>query len=159
MQETIACRQCGADAHVTRLPHLEGEDHGVHVAMDGLAIYECEHGHKRLPSPDYPVRFIDSLMAAENIPPVQPAEKKGLFRKHLHCTQCGEELPHDATGDEGARRTVDVEDADPVTVEVRMPVYLCSKCGNRATVPSDEVQKEVVAAVEAGFKQAGIAPG
>ncbi|MEJ2523889.1 MAG: hypothetical protein P8080_13640 [Gammaproteobacteria bacterium] len=130
MKETVACRQCGAEAHVVHLEHIEGEDHGIQVGMDGLAIYECE-----------------------------PAEKKGLFRKHLHCTNCGEELPHDASGDECAKRTVSVEEADPVDVEVRMPVYLCSKCGSRATVPPDEVQKELVAAIEAGFRQAGVAPG
>ena len=159
MTETAVCRQCGAPAHVTRLGHLEGEDHGVRVALDGLGVLECEHGHKRLVSADFPVRFIDGLLAAPDIPPVAPAEKKGLFRKHLHCTRCGEELPHEARGDEAAQRTVDLADAEPVAVEVRMPVYRCPKCGERATVPSDEAKKEVVGAVEAAFKSAGIAPG
>jgi len=159
MTDSNLCRQCSAEAHLTRIPHVEGEDHDVKVAIDGLAVYECEHGHKRLLTPDFPNRFIEALLASKEVPPAKPANKKGLFKKHLHCADCGAELPESDSVDGVAHSKVDLADAGPVEVEVHVPVYRCPSCHKAATLPEDLVQREVMGAVAAAFQTAGIAPG
>jgi hypothetical protein len=144
---------------VTRLPHVEGSEQDVRVAIDGLAVYECERGHKRLLTPDFAIRFIEAILASDEVPPARPATKKGLFKKHLHCADCGAELPEQRGQDGVGHSTVDLSDAEPVEVEVHVPVYLCPSCQKAATLPEDMVQREVMSAVAAAFQTAGISPG
>jgi hypothetical protein len=159
MSESHVCRQCSADTHVTRLPHVEGSEQEVRVAIDGLSVYECERGHKRLLTPDFAIRFIEALLASDEVPPAKPATKKGLFKKHLHCADCGAELPEQGGQDEVGRSTVDLADAEPVQVEVHVPVYRCPSCQKASTLPEDMVHREVMSAVAAAFQTAGISPG
>ncbi len=156
---THVCRQCSADASITRFGHLEGEDGGVQVAIEGLTAYDCANGHKRFLTPDFPMKFIESLMTSDELITPPPAVEKGFFRKHQHCPECGQELPDEATSTASAHADLTVPDADPIGVDVKMPLYVCPGCNREVTLTQSGVERGIMQAVANAFRSANIPPG
>jgi hypothetical protein len=89
---TTVCRQCSADTTLTHLGRLEGEDSGIHIVIEGIPALDCANGHKRFPSPEFPLEFIQRVLGTDSLITAEPAVEKGLFRKRAHCPGCGKQL-------------------------------------------------------------------
>jgi hypothetical protein len=153
------CRQCSADTSVTRLGRLEGADGGITTAIVGLPIYDCVNGHKRFLTPEFPLQLIDSLLKSDALAVAPQAVQKGLFRKHQHCPACGKELPEQASSKSNMRKDVELPDAEPILVEVELPLYQCPACKQEVTLPKAGVERAVMQAVANAFRSADIPPG
>ena len=154
---TTVCRQCNADTMPLRLGRVEGEDSGVRITIEGLPALDCSNGHKRFPAPDFPLEFIQRMLAEEGLISAEPAVQKGLFRKRRLCPGCGEELP----GEEGCsthEASISMPDTDPVNVKLSLPMHRCS-CGREVTLPKTEVERGVMQAAANAFRAADIPPG
>lgn len=156
---TTVCRQCNAATELKRLERVEGDDSGIHVALEGLPIVECGNGHKRFPTPEFPLKFIEKALASDGLITLEPADEKGLFRKHAHCPHCGKELPADTKDTSSHRVEVDWPDVDSVSVELAVPRYSCPSCQKNATLPKKGVERGVMQAVANAFRSADIPPG
>jgi hypothetical protein len=155
---TTVCRQCNADTMPLRLGRLEGEEHGVHIVIEGLPALDCSNGHKRFPTPEFPLEFIQRMLGDESLITAEPAVEKGLFRKRRLCPDCGTELSGEPNGKSTHHATVDVPDSEAVSVELSLPVQNCS-CGREVTLPKSDVERGVMQAVANAFRSAEIPPG
>ena len=155
---TTVCRQCNADTTPLRLGRLEGEEHGVHIVIEGLPALDCSNGHKRFPTPEFPLEFIQRMLGDESLVTAEPAVEKGLFRKRRLCPECGTELAGEPNGKSTHQATVDVPDSEAVSVELSLPVQHCS-CGREVTLPKTEVERGVMQAAANAFRSAEIPPG
>ncbi len=157
---TIAvCRQCNADTHNTQVQRVEGEDSGIRVALEGLSAVECTNNHKRFPTTEYPLQFIQALLKSDDLVTVPFAVEKGLFRKHRHCPGCAKELAAETTATSSTRTSVTMPDLPPVAVELAVPVYRCPGCGKDVTLPEKDTAREIMQAVANAFRSANITPG
>lgn len=153
------CRQCNADTNITQVQRVGGEDSGIRVALEGLSAVECTNGHKRFPTTDYPLQFIQALLKSDDLVTAPFAVEKGLFRKHRHCPSCAKELPGEATATSSTRTSVAMPDMPPVAVELTVPVYRCPGCGKEVTLPEKDTARDIMQAVANAFRSANITPG
>jgi hypothetical protein len=156
---THVCRQCSAEVHETRLGRVEGDDSGIHVAIEGLPTVVCANGHKRFPTAEFPLQFIQRILASDNLIRVKPAVEKGFFRKHAHCPDCGAELPGELNGKSSGNAELDLPEGAPASVELAVPVYRCPSCNKEATLAEATVAKAVMQACANAFRSADIPPG
>lgn len=154
---TTVCRQCNADTTPLKLGRVEGEDSDIRIIIEGLPALDCSNGHKRFPAPDFPLEFIQRMLAEEGLITAEPAVEKGLFRRRRLCPGCGEEL-----GGDGARSTheasISLPDTAPVRVELSLPMQRCG-CGREVTLPKTQVERGVMQAAANAFRNAEIPPG
>jgi hypothetical protein len=153
------CRQCSADTSVLHLDRIEGAMSGIRVAIDGLPALHCTNGHRRFPTPEFPLEFIQRLFKSEALDGVTPAVEKGLFRKRLYCPSCGKELSGEAGASSNGRAQVEVPECDSVAVEVTVPLYRCPGCNHAASAPKSGLERDVMQAVANAFRSADIPPG
>jgi hypothetical protein len=156
---TTVCRQCNADTELKRLGRLEGEDSGIHIAIEGLPALDCTNGHTRFPTPEFPLQFIETMMNSDGLITAEPAVEKGLFRKRTYCPGCGKELPAEAGDTSSHQVQVTLPDSDPVAVELAVPVQRCAGCNQEITLPKSGVERGVMQAVANAFRSANIPPG
>ena len=153
------CRQCSADVALKRLGRREGEDGGVRIVIDGIPALDCANGHKRFPTPGFPLEFIERVMKTGELVTAEPAVEKGLFRKRSHCPSCGGQLPDSTDGASRNETRVEYPETGQVTVELAVPVYRCGGCRQEVTLPSSTVQRGVMQAMANAFRSADITPG
>jgi hypothetical protein len=153
------CRQCSADTRLTRIGRVEGEDSGVRIVIEGLPALDCANGHKRFPTPEFPLEFIERVMQSDGLITAEPAVEKGLFRKHAHCPGCGKELPAEYADTSSHKAEVPLPDNGPVAVELVVPLCHCPGCQQEITLPKSTVQRGVMQAMANAFRSADIPPG
>jgi hypothetical protein len=156
---TTVCRQCSADTSLTRFDRLDGEDGGVRISIQGLTALDCANGHKRFLTPDFPLKFVETLLESDNLVSAPPAVEKGFFRKRAHCPDCGQELPGEPSATANAHTDVELAEAAPITVEVVLPLYRCPGCKQETTLPRQGVERGIMQAVANAFRSADIPPG
>jgi hypothetical protein len=159
MTEPSACRQCSADTELKHLDRVEGESSGVRITVQDVPVVACAHSHRRLPTPDYPERLMKAIITSDQLPPAAPAVKKGLFKKHLHCPDCGAELPEEAGEKESATGRLDVGNGESLPFQMQLPVFRCSGCSTRVTLSPDGLQRGVMQAMANALRSADIQPG
>jgi hypothetical protein len=156
---TTVCRQCSADTTLTHLGRLEGEDSGIHIVIEGIPALDCANGHKRFPSPEFPLEFIQRVLGSDSLITAEPAVEKGLFRKRAHCPGCGKQLDEAAAEQSSHEANVPVPGNGAVKVELALPLYRCPGCRKQATLPKHGVERGVMQAVANAFHSADITPG
>jgi hypothetical protein len=159
MTDTLRCTQCDGDMRLTLLGPIEGEEHGLHLKIEGLPALQCTNGHTRFVAPGFPMKFLDELLAAPQLVPLDSARTKGLLRRRYCCPACGETLDtHDARRVE-ADRSLELEGTSRFGVHVDLPAYRCASCGHECVEPSDAMVNDLMQASAHAFKAAHIAPG
>lgn len=156
---TNVCRQCSADTTPIRLDRLTGEDSGVTIVIEGLPALDCANGHKRFPTPDFPLEFLQRLTDTDGLLKAKPAVEKGLLRKHDHCPECKQKLPEEPEGESRQRAEVSIPDDAPVVVELALPLFHCPACKQEVTLSSSSMERGVMQAVANAFRSADIPPG
>jgi len=156
---TQVCRQCNAPVEPLRLGRVEGEDSGIRIQLEGLPAIECANGHKRFPSAEFPLKFIEKMLESDELITAEPAVEKGLFRKHAHCPGCGRQLPEQSSGASAHQVRITLDEFEPVAVELAVPLFKCAGCGKQSTLVKKGVERGVMQAVANAFRSADIPPG
>jgi transposase len=153
------CRQCSADVSLLQLDHIEGEEGGIHVTVEGLPALNCVNGHRRFTTPEFPLELIQRLLDSEALEGITPAVRKGLFRKRLHCPECGAELSDVAESSIRNRASIEIPDGPAVTVALHVPLHRCSDCSMQASQPKSGLDRNIMQAMANAFRSADITPG
>lgn len=156
---TQVCRQCNAAVEPLRLGRVDGEDSGIHIWLEGLPAIECANHHKRFPSAEFPLKFIETMLKSDELITAEPSVEKGLFRKHAHCPDCGQQLPEQSSSASAHQVRVDMDEFDAVAVELAVPLFKCPGCGKESTLAKKGVERGVMQAVANAFRSANIPPG
>ena len=159
MGQMLRCKECDSEMTLMALPPIEGEEHGLHMKIDGLPALRCRNGHSRFVKATFPSQFLDRLLAAPDLLPLDAAGKKGFLLKRYSCPQCGAVLDKHETGRVGADHSMDCDGPAPVAVHVDLPAYRCDACGHECVEPRDVLVNDLMEASAHAFRSAHIAPG
>lgn len=152
------CKECGSETAVTTLGSFSGEEGPVTVTVDGMPAVVCAKNHKRFLYAEFAPTLLDFVSDPEKLAPQPPAVKRGLIKKHYHCSGCGAELPTDAAGK--SERSLDAvfKKAAPFKVIVRIALYKCEQCGREQVRSNEELADSALKAMTHGFRAADIHP-
>jgi hypothetical protein len=152
------CKACGSETKVTTLGSFRGEEGTVAVMVNGMPALVCANGHKRFLYPEFVTRLMDFVAEPEKVAPQPPAVKRGLFKKHFHCSGCDAELP--ATPAKKSERELDAtfKNAAPFKVVIQVALYKCGGCGREQVLSNEDVATSAFKAVAHGFRAADVHP-
>jgi uncharacterized protein with PIN domain len=156
---TLRCPQCNGEMSMTPLGSIEGEEHGLHMKIDGMPAMQCPNGHKCFVAPTFPAKLLDELLAAPQLVPLEAAAQRGLLRRRYCCTVCGDALDSHGSGRVEATRTVELEGVARFGVEIDLPSYRCPSCTREYVEPRDAMVNDLMKASARAFRSAEIAPG
>ena len=156
---TQRCPECDAEMTVSPLGLLEGEEHGVHMKIQGMPALQCPNGHKHFVAPTFPGDLLDKLLAAPPLVALDGAAEKGFFRKHYCCPACGQALNREGSGRVEATRAVELAGLDRFGVEVDLPSFRCAACGHECVEPHETLVGDLMKASAHAFRSAHLAPG
>lgn len=159
MGQMLRCKQCDGEMTLTPLPPIEGEEHGLHMKIDGLPALRCTNGHTRFVAPAFPSKFLDRLLSAPDLVPLDAAAEKGFLRKRFCCPACGQVLDTQGAGRVQAEHSMSVDGVAPFAVHVDLPAYRCAACGHECVEPRDTLVSDLMRASAHAFRSAHIAPG
>ena len=150
------CKECGSETTVTTLGSFSGEEGPITVTVDGMPALVCAQNHKRFLYAEFVPTLVDFIADPEKIAPQPPAVKRGLLKKHYHCSGCGAELPADST--KKSERALDAifKKAAPFKVVVRIALYECERCGREQVRSNDELADSAFKAIAHGFRAVDI---
>ena len=156
---TLRCPQCNGEMTMTPLGPIEGEEHGVHMKIEGMPAMQCANGHKCFVAPTFPVKLLDELLAAPQLVPLDAAAERGFLRKRYRCTACDAVLDSHGSGRVEATRSVEIEGLARFGVEIDLPSYRCPSCTRDYVEPHDTMVNDLMKASAHAFRSAKIAPG
>lgn len=159
MTDMLRCTQCDGELRLTLLGPIEGQEHGLHLKIEGLPALQCSNGHTRFVAPAFPTRFLDELLADPNLVPLDPAAMKGLLRRRYCCPACGETLDTHEVKRVEADRALAFDGTSRFGVHVDLPAYRCASCGHECVEPLDTLVSDLMNASAHAFRAAHIAPG
>lgn len=159
MPDTLRCTQCDSEMRLTLLGPIEGEEHGLHLKIEGLPALQCANGHTRFVAPAFPAKFLDELLANPRLVPLDAAGMKGLLRRRYCCPACGETLDTHDAGRVEADRSMAFDGMSRFGVHVDLPSYHCASCGHECVEPQDALVSDLMQASAHAFRAAHIAPG
>ena len=152
------CRECGSETTVTTLGSFSGEEGPVTVTVDCMPAVVCAKNHKRFLYAEFAPMLVDFVADPEKIAPQPPAVKRGLIKKHYHCSGCGVELPADPMKKSECSLDATFKEAAPFKIVVRIALYKCEQCGREQVRSNDELAGNAFKAMAHGFRAADIHP-
>lgn len=155
---TMRCRECKGEMALRPLHPIDGEQHGVHVRIEGMPTMQCASGHRRFVAPDFAVKMMEALLAERRLVPLESAAQKGLLRKRYCCPACGQELGADGKGRIAAKRVLEIKGLEAFGVEVDLPKYRCAACGCESIEPHEVMVDDMMKASAQAFRAAEVAP-
>lgn len=157
MTETLkTCKACGADVKVGALEAFRGVEGPVVVSVHGMPALVCANGHKRFVFAEFVPQLMDFTANTAMATPMPEAVKRGLFKKHFHCSGCDTELPAEATGKSERELEVRFDKVDPFKLVVQVDLHKCPKCGNEQVLSKELAGTSAFKAVAHGFHDADI---
>jgi DNA-directed RNA polymerase subunit RPC12/RpoP len=152
------CKECGSEANVATLGAFSGEEGAVTVQVDGMPAMTCAKDHKRFLYPEFVALLMDFVADPGKIAPQPPAVRRGLIKKHYHCSGCDAELP--AAPGSKSERALDAafRNAASFKVVVRVALYKCERCGREQVRSNEELADSAFKAISHGFRSADIHP-
>ena len=158
MTDTLRCTQCDGEMRLTLLGPIEGQEHGLHMKIEGLPALQCANGHTRFVEAGFPGKFLDRLLAEPQLVPLDSARMKGLLRRRYCCPACREVLDPHGSGRIEAERSIVLEGVR-FGVHVDLPSYRCPSCAHECVEPPDAMLSDLMNASARAFKAAAITPG
>ena len=152
------CKACGSETKVTTLESFRGEEGTVAVRVNGMPALVCANGHKRFLYPEFVTRLMDFVAEPEKVAPQPPAVKRGLFKKHFHCSGCDAELPATPAKKSECVLDANFKNAAPFKVVIQVALYKCGGCGREQVLSNEDVATGAFKAVAHGFRAADVHP-
>ena len=156
MADTPHCRQCHEPMHQKAIGTLAGEEGPLRIAVADFPALVCERGHRQFITRDFPIKLLEQVMDDGN-GGLPAGKKQGLLFKKFECSKCGAPLGTDAAP-RAIERDVKVAGDAELHVELTVPVYTCTSCGQEQLRASDEISGRVPAALAHAFQEANIKP-
>jgi len=153
----MRCKECKGVMSLRALEPIDGEQHGVHMRIEGMPAMQCAEGHKRFVAPEFAVKMMEALMA-DKLVPLESAAQKSLLKKRYCCPGCGQELRADGAGRVETRRVLEMKGLEPFGVQVDLPKYRCAACGRESVEPRDAMVDDLMKASVQAFRAAEVAP-
>jgi transcription elongation factor Elf1 len=154
---TMRCKECKGEMSLRALEPIDGEQHGVHMRIEGMPAMQCAEGHKRFVAPEFAVKMLEALMA-DPLVPLDGAKEKGLLKKRYCCPGCGQELASGGDARVEAKRVLEMQGLEPFGVQVALPKYRCPSCGRESVEPRDALVDDLMKASVQAFRAAEVAP-
>jgi ribosomal protein S27AE len=158
MDRMLRCKECDGEMTLAPLPLIEGEEHGLHLKIDGLPALRCANGHTRFVAATFPANFLDRLLSAPDLVPLDAANEKGFLRKRYCCPACGQVLDTQHASRVEAEHSMAFDGLRPVAVHLDLPSYRCGSCGHECVEPRDAMVSDLMRASTHAFRSAHIAP-
>ena len=152
------CKECGSETTVTTLGKFSGEEGQVTVTVDGMPAVVCAKNHKRFLYADFAPMLIDFVADPEKIAPQPPAVKRGLIKKHYHCSECSAELPADPMKKSECYLDATFKEAAPFKIVIGIALYKCKQCGREQVRSNEELAASAFKAMTHGFRAVDIHP-
>jgi len=152
------CKECGGETAVTTLSSFSAEEGPVTVTVHGMPAVVCARNHRRFLYAEFAPMLVDFVADPERIAPQPPAVKRGLIKKHFHCSGCGAELPATSTKKSECSLTANFKRAAPFGIEVLIALYKCEGCGREQVRSNEELAGSVLKAMTHGFRAADVHP-
>jgi len=159
MAQVLRCKDCDGELTLAPLPPIDGEEHGLHMKIDGLPALRCANGHTRFVAAAFPSKFLDRLLSAPDLVPLDSATEKGFLRKRYCCPACGNALDTTHAGRVEAEHSITFDGLRPIAVHVDLPSYRCTACGHECVEPRDTMVSDLMRASAHAFRSARIVPG
>ena len=152
------CRECGSEIAIKTLDSFSGAEGSVTVIVDGMPAMVCTRNHKRFLYAEFAPLLIDFVADPKRIAPQPPATKRGLIRKHYHCSGCDAELP--AASSKTHERALDalLRNAAPFKVHMQVALYKCARCGREQVRSNEELAGDAFKALAHAFHAVDIHP-
>jgi hypothetical protein len=157
MMQKKPCARCRAETERAVIDRTTGEADPLAIAIRGMPILACPHGHRQFVHHEFPRRLLARLLE-EDEAKLPAGEEKGVLFKQFRCGNCGTELA--PTPDHRETFAVDValQDLSPFKVELTMPVYRCPECEREQIHSLKEIRKHTPEALAHAFQAAEIPP-
>jgi DNA-directed RNA polymerase subunit RPC12/RpoP len=153
----MRCKECKGLMSLRALEPIDGEQHGVHMRIEGMPAMQCAEGHKRFVAPEFAVKMMEALLA-DPLVPLEGAAQKGLLKKRYCCPGCGQELGAGDHGRVAAKRVLEIKGLNAFGVQVDLPKYRCAACGRESVEPKDAMVDDLMKASVQAFRSAEVAP-
>jgi DNA-directed RNA polymerase subunit RPC12/RpoP len=153
----MRCKECKGLMSLRALEPIDGEQHGVHMRIEGMPAMQCAEGHKRFVAPEFAVKMMEALLA-DPLVPLEGAAQKGLLKKRYCCPGCGQELGAGDHGRVAAKRVLEMKGLNAFGVQVDLPKYRCAACGRESVEPKDAMVDDLMKASVQAFRSAEVAP-
>ncbi len=150
------CKACGAEVKVGALDMFRGVEGPVAVSVNGMPALICANGHKRFVSSEFVPQLMDFTANAAMATPQPEAVKRGLFKKHYHCSGCDTELPAEASGHVAGEHEVRFDKVEPFKLVIEVELHKCPQCGLEQVLSNELVGTSAFKAVAHGFHDADI---
>ena len=150
------CKACGAEVKLAVLDMFRGTEGPVTVSVNAMPARVCANGHKRFVYPEFVSQLMDFTADAAMATPQPAAVKRGLFKKHYHCSGCDAELPAAATGKSERELEVCFDKVAPFKLVVQVDLHQCPKCGREQVLSNELAGTSAFKAVAHGFHDADI---
>ena len=150
------CKACGAAVEVVALDMFRGVEEPVTVLVNGMPARVCSNGHKRFVYPEFVARLMDFAADAGGGSPQPPAVKRGLFKKHYHCSGCDAELPPAPTAQWAREVDVSFKHAAPFKLLIEVGLHRCTQCGREQVLSHEAVAASAFKALAHGFHAADV---
>lgn len=153
---TKPCTACGAELKAAALDMFRGVEGPAAVVVNGMPALICANGHKRFAYPEFVSQLMDFAAGAAIATPQPPAVKRGLFKKHYHCSACDAELPAAPTGKSERELEVSFKNATPFKLLIQVDLHQCAKCGREQVLSNEAVASASFKAMAHGFRAADV---
>ena len=150
------CKACGADVKLAVLDMFRGTEGPVTVSVNAMPARVCANGHKRFAYPEFVSQLMDFTADAAMATPQPAAVKRGLFKKHYHCSGCDTELPAAPTGQSERELEVRFEKAAPFKLMVQVDLHKCAQCGREQVLSNEVAGTSAFKAIAHGFHDADV---
>jgi hypothetical protein len=139
------CARCSGACELKTLPTVSGEDGPVKLSLSEMPAFVCAKGHKAPVHRDFMIWLIQQIREREG--QIAAGKEEGLiFKKHL-CGGCGKELAAKSERRQGFPYELKYEDLAPFKLEIEMPLYRCTACGNEQIRSTRELHARVPGAM------------
>ena len=150
------CKECGSETTVATLSPFGGQEGPITVTVHDMPAVVCARNHRRFLSAEFVAMLLDFAADPERIGRYPSAARRGLVKKHYHCSGCDAELPAVSARTSELVLDATLPNAAPFKIVVGIALQICERCGREQVRSSDELSDSVFKAMAHGFRAADV---
>ncbi len=150
----MACLGCGGPLTQQAVAWCHAAAGQIELSLQGLPFKVCGNGctDRRQPRAGFVAELEAALLEGGHIPMAHPTTTAGT----LSCYACANRVWQPDAGIGEVHGTLPFPGLPAVTAAVRGPVRTCNGCGRIQLLPSEDVRRDLSAAMAAAIEAAGV---